>query len=313
MLSPLQRNLVTELVRERRNGSAKRRDGSQNRLLDYDAPLAFSALQPSPSDLQKLRDWLLATGEYDDEVARIEPWLSFFASPTQDQKQEPLRELIGLANTFAARAESRLGRYTERVEDFLLERLPQRQQCEDAVQCSRRRLEYHLNLFAAELLNRIWRDEFLASKERVVVLAACTRKRRDAECRAIRGATALHCTHCTRDCTVSAVTRMAERYHATAVAVVHGSDFTQFLETARSRGPGTGIIGVACAPGIMGAGLRAKSMGLPAQCVVLDASGCEHWRTQGIPSSLDLGELERLLTGSRRVSTTDAGAQLRAS
>jgi hypothetical protein len=250
--------------------------------------------------LLKLGDWLMATGEYDDEVTRIEGWLSFFAHADENPRREPLKLLVTFASAFAARAEHRIGRYTQQVDRFLLQQLPRRRDREAAVQCSRRRVEYHLNLFAAELLNRIWRDEFLACKERVVVLSACLRRRSDNECRAIRSDNALRCSHCTKGCGVSVVTRTAQRYGMTTVAVIHGSDFSQFLRAAQRRGVGTGIVGVACAPGIMGAGLRAKALGLPAQCVVLHASACEHWRTESIPSSFDLGELERLLGGYDR-------------
>ncbi|HEY6097874.1 MAG TPA: hypothetical protein VIW03_00495, partial [Anaeromyxobacter sp.] len=44
-----------------------------------------------------------------------------------------------------------------------------------------------------------------------------------------------------------------------------------------------------------GAGWRARAAGLPAQCVLLDAAGCEHWREAPEPTSIDLRELARIL------------------
>lgn len=300
--SPSQRNLVNEIVRERRKGYAKRQDSSRNALLDFGTPLDFSALQPSTADLKRLADWLLATGEYDDEVLRIEGWLDFLTRTSEFPRGDPLRQLVTLASDFARRAESKLGRYTQGVEPFLLERLPLIRQREDAAQCSRRRVEYHLNLFATEFLNRAWRDEFFACKERVVALSGCLRQRSDQQCRAIRDGLTMRCSHCTKGCLVSSATRLTQRHGATAVAVVHGSDFSRFLRAVQRRGAGTGVIGVACAPGIMGAGLRAKALGIPAQCVVLHSSGCDHWRTDPVHTSFDFSELERLLGGNRRVA-----------
>jgi len=56
-----------------------------------------------------------------------------------------------------------------------------------------------------------------------------------------------------------------------------------------------GIVGVACVPGLVGAGWRARAHGLPAQCVLLESSGCGHWRERPEPSTLDFAELGRIL------------------
>ena len=61
-------------------------------------------------------------------------------------------------------------------------------------------------------------------------------------------------------------------------------------------------MGVACAPGLLGAGWRARATGLPAQCVLLDASGCGHWRDEAVPTELDLLELSRIVEREERTS-----------
>jgi hypothetical protein len=302
MHSPAQKTLVYEIVRERRAGCGKRRDGTQNVLLDFEDPLARGSLDPRLSDLVALSHFLTATGEYDDEVKRIDGWLRFFARRTTRIGTE-LQLIVAIASDFEIRAKHWLGIYTDDVNPFLLERFPQYAQREDAAQCSRRRLEYHLNLVGAELLNRIWQEEFLATEEQIVVLPGCLRRRDDAECRARRTDTELHCTHCTKACLVSEATRIAARFGKPTVAVVHGSDFSRFLTAALGRGKRTGIVGVACAPGILGAGFRAKDLGLPAQCVVLDASGCLHWRDAAAPKGFNLDELARILEGHPRGAT----------
>jgi uncharacterized protein len=300
LLDPRQRGLVTELVRELRAGNAKRRDNSQNALLDFDAPLELNSIIPSVSDLEQLNDWLLAAGEYNDEVTRLDEWLRFLRK-LEPNCREPLKRILAFANDFEVKADRKLGRYTTQVNAFLLEQLPRRRHREDAAQCSRRRVEYHLNLLGAELLNRAWRAEFSACEEQTVVLSGCLRRNGDT-CRAVRDGAILKCSHCTKGCTVSLVTRLAERYGKRALTVIHGSDYSRFLDAVRLTpgNRGAGIIGVACAPGILGAGLRAKARGLAAQCVVLHTSGCEHWRTKEQATSFDLDELERLLSGRAR-------------
>jgi uncharacterized protein len=299
--SPSQRNLVTELVRERRLGFGKRRDGSQNPLLALEIPCEATLPMPRLSDLVTLTEWLLATGEYDDEVKRLDHVLQFVGT-LHGHTETTLELILTLASDFETRADRHLGRYTTNVNRFLLEQLPARKSREDAAQCSRRRIEYHLSMVGAELLNRAWQREYLACCEQVVVLPGCLRARDEAGCRAIRTETELHCAHCNSECVVSRATRVAARYGKTTVAVAHGSDFSQFLKAAVARGRNTGIVGVACAPGLLGAGLRAKELGIPAQCIVLDASGCGHWKARGAPSAFDTRELGRILAGEPRPS-----------
>jgi hypothetical protein len=302
-LSPRQRGLVTELVRKRRKGQAKQRDGARNDILDFGEPLELNAIMPSVSDLETLSAWLVASGEYDDEVAHLDEWLCFLRG-LKSNVREALTRILAFANVFEQQAERTLGRYTTHVNAFLVEQLPQRRHREDAVQCSRRRVEYHLNLFGAELLNRAWRTEFAECTEQTVVLSGCLRKSGSA-CRALRDGSSLRCCHCTKGCTVSEVTRLAERYGKRTLAVIHGSDYSRFLDATKVRRRGAGIIGVACAPGILGAGLRAKACGLAAQCVVLQRSGCGHWCTEERTTSFDLGELERILSGRDRGARVD--------
>ena len=175
------------------------------------------------------------------------------------------------------------------------EELSTRPYREDTVQCSRRTLEYHLNMVGAELLNRAWRTDFLACTRHVVVMPGCSRIHQDAACKAKAAQNELKCTHCTRGCAVSAGTRHAERSGGDAFAVIHGSDFSRFLASAALLGGSVGIVGVACASGLLGAGWRAREKGLPAQCVLLNASGCQHWTSRVRPTTFDLTELARIL------------------
>jgi hypothetical protein len=173
--------------------------------------------------------------------------------------------------------------------------LPLRPDREDSVQCSRKHIEYHFNMVGAELLNRAWRRDFQACARHVVVLPGCARARQDSSCKAQRSETELRCAHCTSGCTVSRATRAAQAAGAEAVAVLHGSDFGRFLCSPRLSGNDVGIVGVACAPGLVGAGYRARNRGLPAQCVLLDFSGCAHWLDEPKPTTFDLADMAHTL------------------
>jgi hypothetical protein len=302
---PKREQLVEALVDERRAGCGRRRDGSTAALLVLDAPFTPGRSDPSIADFQRLFAWLLASGEYDDELGRLAGWQDFFAAHPA-WAAVLLRALVAFAVQFETASERALGVFTARVDRFLRHTLPLRGQREDTVQCSRRRVEYHFNMVGAEILNRAWREDFLACDHHVVVLPGCARRRADAECRASRSDTELRCTGCTESCTVSAATEVAARAGAEALAVLHGSDFGRLLRSPALAGGNVAIIGVACVPGLVGAGWRARAQGLPAQCVLLESSGCSHWREAAVPTALDLGELARILTNSESAAMTQA-------
>ncbi|HET8541511.1 MAG TPA: DUF116 domain-containing protein, partial [Anaeromyxobacter sp.] len=288
------RRLVDALAARRRAGGPRVRDGSNSLVLSLDAPYEPGSPAPTLRDLERLLTWLVASGEYDDEVARLEGWEEFLrADPSS--AEDTLAEIVAFAIAFEAWGEHALGIFTSGVKRFFRDDLPRRRWREDTIQCARRRDEYHLSMVGAEILNRAWRDAFLGCERHVVVMPGCMRSRGDAECAAERTEGDLRCTGCTRGCAVLTATRAAERAGAEAVAVVHGSDFSRFLRSPAVRGGRTGIVGVACAPGLLGAGWRAYAAGFPAQCVLLESSGCEHWRDVARPTALDLRELERVL------------------
>jgi hypothetical protein len=291
--------LVDELAARRRAGGPRVRDGSTSLILSIDAPFEPGSPAPTLRDLDRLIAWLLASGEYDEEVARLEGWKAFLRA-NRLSAWETLAEIVALATAFEAWGEHALGIFTAGVERFFRDELPRRRWREDTIQCARRRAEYHLAMVGAEILNRAWRDRFLRCERHVVVVPGCMRSRADADCAAARTAEDLRCTGCTKGCAVLTATRAAGRAGAEAVAVVHGSDFSRFLRSPALRAGKTGIVGVACAPGLLGAGWRADAAGFPAQCVLLESSGCGHWRDVAHPTSIDVRELERVLRAPLR-------------
>jgi len=293
-LSGARLQLMEALAADRRAGAPRNKDGAPCLLLALDFPNDPGQPAPTLTEVDRLLTWLLASGEYDDALGRLELVRAFLAaSPALARGR--LADIWAFAVAFEAWGSWALDRYTSRVERFLREELPRHRWREDTVQCARLRVEYHLDLVGTAILNRAWRDEFVACRRHVVVLPACARARGDGACLAVRGADDLRCTRCTSGCAVRAASAVAEAAGATAVAVEHGSDFSRFLRSPALAGGDVGIVGVACAAGLLGAGWRARAAGFPAQCVVLDASGCSHWRDVPRATQLDLRELRRIL------------------
>lgn len=299
--------LMEEIAAERRAGRPKRRDGSSTRLLARSWKPAEAPA--SPGDVDRLLTWLVASCEYDDEVQRLEGWQELLRRT--DAASAVLRRLHRLAVRFEDRAWEVLGAFTTKVDGYLGVELPPRvaREEEDAVQCSRQRSEYHLNMVGAEILNRAWRPAFLRCRRHVVVMPGCMRRLSEERCASRRSEVERRCTHCHSGCEVSAATRLAVRTGGDAVAVLHGSDLTEALRRIAARGDDVAIVGVACVPGLIGAGLRARALGLPAQCVLLNASGCAHWQRTAVPTGIDLVELRRVLRRPTAIMPGAAAAE----
>lgn len=287
--------LVAELVRERRSKLAPRCDGSSAELVAFGQRAKRGRIDPTLHEVAGLLDWMWATREYDGEHERLDGWSGFLSTTSAATNREILRLVIAFAVRFEAAAQRYLAPFTEGVDAFLEQRDTPLWSSDDAVRCSRKRVEYHLNMVGAELLNRAWRYGFLSRRHHVVIMPACARLQDESTCRAKRDDFTASCSHCAVGCAVSAVTRVAERMGAQVLFVTHGSKFTQYLDALTPKADEIGIVGIACASDLLGSGWRARAKGFMAQCVLLNESGCDHWRSAPAPTSCDLSELVRVL------------------
>lgn len=244
--------------------------------------------------LDKLLDWLAATGEFRQEVSHLQPWRDYFATLPPAQTADHLVTAIALAVWFESRSEEALGRYTEGVERFLTDEYPCHRWREDVIFTGRKRVEYHLNMVGAEIMNRAFRAEFVSRPRKLVLVPACMRARLSGECQAEPAGMGLRCTACEPKCHVHHLTKLGEKHGFGVRILPHESDF--------ATGGGApvadvSIVGVACVTNLVAGGWKAQSLGLPAQCVLLDYAGCRnHWDEEGIPTEINISQLKRVLS-----------------
>jgi hypothetical protein len=248
--------------------------------------------------LERLLGWLQATGNFNEEVKRLNNWRDFFAVQTPEQITEHLSAALAYADWFEARSIEALGRHTPNVEKFLRETHPRYRGREDALFCGRQRVEYHLNMLGTEILNRAFRASFLQARRKIVVVPPCMRARVDAECQARATVFGAQCAHCTPNCRIHQLTLLGEKY---GFGVFILPDELKTFSGGASRANDTlGIVGVSCvltnAPG----GWETQALGVPAQGLPLDYCGCRyHWHRDGIPTDIDFGQLLRVLDHQR--------------
>lgn len=249
---------------------------------------------PTPEQISGLLSWLEAFGDFEQEVKRLRQWAAFL-SDRADQYNYT-KYLMEFADWFEIEGQEHLGKYTGNVNSFLKNRKSCYRWREDRIFCFRSPVEYHVNMVGAQILSNVYRAEFINSAEKKVLLPICMRSRPEGECMAVSERMGLACAKCAPGCIVNAITSLGDKHGYGVYLISHES-------TAFSAKDTGGIVGVSCVTRLIEGGWKAKELGLPPQCVLLDYCGCKkHWDENGIPTTLNITELEKIMQESAGVA-----------
>ncbi len=246
--------------------------------------------------LDLLLRWMDATGDYVQEEKRMRGWRDYWAGQSAKAVAADIDVAIGFAAWFEGSSLKALGRYTPNVEKFLSEKQRDHRWKEDVIFSARRRVEYHLNMVGAEIMNRAFRDDFLKTKRKAVILPACMRYYPKPQCKARSNGLSCECAECTPQCRVNQLTKMGRKSGFGVFLVPHESSVFSGDAGRQLIGEGAGIVGIACVSNLVSGGWKAKGLGLPPQCVLLDHCGCrKHWHEQGIATDINMSRLMQVL------------------
>jgi hypothetical protein len=301
-LAKAPRQVLTSLVRLRQRGDCPKLGADLLRgvlatlFLSPDGRHPAETSIPTLDHLDQLLDWLAAAGDFDQEVKRMRAWQDFFSGQQPEEATENLAVAISFATWFEARSEAVLGRYTRHVERFLAETHPSYRWREDVIFCGRQRIEYHLNMVGTEILNRAFREAFLGTARKLVLLPPCMKAQPDDKCQARPTPFGARCAGCTPGCRVLQLTGLGKELGfeifilPDELSVFSGGAVQPVDDGA------VGVVGVSCVLTNPTGGWETKDLGLPAQGVLLDYCGCRyHWHKEGIPTDINTGQLLRVL------------------
>ncbi len=240
--------------------------------------------------------WLDASGEFSMEAERLKEWSAFFDTLESWEVKKLLTDSAQLGLWFKEKSKETLGSYTSNVSSFIEENEPKMKWKEHRVFCTRKEVEYHLNMVGAEIMNYGFREEFLSTKEKRVLLPICMRAKSYKSCKSIKTPQGYTCMSCSKDCVVSLITTLGKQHDFKVYIIPHASStFSNMNEHEHE----VGIVGVACVLNLISGGYKAKSLGFHPQCVVLDYCGCKkHWHDKGVVTRINIGRLMRILNQS---------------
>lgn len=246
-----------------------------------------------------LVEWLSATGEFEQESKRLDNWRDYLATLTPSKATYWLQVAREMFDSFERKAAKRLGCYTRGVQPFLEKEYAQRGSREDTLFCGRSVTEYHLNMVAAEVMNRGLREDFDRTTRRILLVPACMRGAKVNSCRAHVDGVDMTCSGCDPDCAVNRITRRMKAEDVQVYIVPHSSGFSRWLDRWQ-REPEVGVMAVACMLNIVPGGFEMRARGIASQCVPLDYPGCKkHWDGVGIPTAVNEDRLVQILVAQR--------------
>lgn len=244
-------------------------------------------------NFNKLITWLEATGEFNEEVKKLREWEFYLKGKTKVQVEVVLKKSNQLVYWFEESSNRYLGKYTINVEKFREENIKEHKWKEDYIYCNKGRIQYHLNMVGAEMLNRFYREDFLKVKERILLLPVCIRENQEDRCKAIKTSLGYKCVNCTLTCNISKLSKLKEKYNFEVYIIPHESDITN--KGDKDKGS-IGIVGVACVLNLISGGWKAEGLGWTPQCVLLDYCGCKsHWHESGIITNININKLINII------------------
>ncbi|MCK9151922.1 DUF116 domain-containing protein [Methanobacterium alcaliphilum] len=243
-------------------------------------------------NLDLLIKWLDASGDYKYEVEHLKIWREFLNKKGENKITLSLTQILMFADWFAETACKNLNQYTENVNSFLDQKLAQHLNQEDVIFCGRKQVEYHLNMIGAEIMNRAYRKRFRDRPRKAVLLPGCMRAK--TKCASKEEKLGNKCMLCNEDCSVARIYKKGLREGFEVYIVSHES--SAFSKSSQKDQAELGVVGVACVNNLVSGGWKSDSLGIPAQCVILEQVGCRnHWDTKGFPTEINHSELEKIL------------------
>ena len=251
-------------------------------------------INKTATEFSHLLKWLTATGEFKEEVIRLNYFYYYLLSLNEKEQSNTITESLNLSNSVYNSAADTLSKYLHNTDIFLKDSEIYYRYRENYFFVNRKPNEYLMNMIGAEILNRNMKKEFSAKKNKAVLLPTCMRNDKNI-CKAKSDGKELVCAACSISCNIGKVTSAMKKYAVKVYLIPHSSDFSRFLIKWKNNHD-TGLVGVACALNLLTGGYEMKRLGISSQCVFLNYCGCKkHWDKKGINTEININRLIELV------------------
>jgi hypothetical protein len=159
------------------------------------------------------------------------------------------------------------------------------------------RLQYHLYMLEIELTNRLNKEKFRNSIEKIALLPHCLRDF-SVNCKASPDSFDYQCKHCSKNCYQNHVSRFLIDNKILPYIWMGGN----LKNKARSLMNGDkmpGILGIACIPELVWGLRKCQKYNIPSIGLPLDANRCARWMGDFHQNSVNLEVLKKLINNPK--------------
>lgn len=287
------KNILIKLAKIRRNNTQIKEDIDYIKGHIITEKLTKNTKKEIPfttTSIDKLFDYLSATGEYYFELKELNYFKEYLKTKNKTEIEKILKQVLNFSDYFKTITNKTLHKYTYNVNNYLEQELYKHKNKEDLIFCGRREVEYHLNMFGAEIMNRAYRKEYDKREKTIILLPDCMQIK-NKKCLSQETIYGQQCIGCSDNCNVNQLKNYIEKE---VYVIKHESELFKDIPTHEKKT--ISIIGIACVLNLINGGLKAKSLGMPAQCVILNYVGCSnHWMQNRISTSINSEKLKEII------------------
>lgn len=156
------------------------------------------------------------------------------------------------------------------------------------------REQYHLYMVEIEMTNRLFADKFKMADKKIALLPYCL-KDFSVNCKSEKNGFDYQCRHCSARCYQNEASNILLK-HNIEPYIWMGGDMKQLAKYTIKEKQTFAVLGIACIPELMWGIRNCRKKNIPVLGLPLNANRCVRWFGEFFQNSIDLNELEKLVS-----------------
>jgi hypothetical protein len=157
------------------------------------------------------------------------------------------------------------------------------------------REQYHLYMLEIELTNRFFAADFRNADKKVALMPYCL-KDFSVICKSEKNGFDYQCKHCSSECFQNHASNILKDHQIEPYIWMEG-DMKQLAKYTLKEKKSFGVLGIACIPELTWGMRNCRKNNIPVIGIPLNANRCVRWFGEFFPNSINLAELEKLVSG----------------
>ncbi len=156
------------------------------------------------------------------------------------------------------------------------------------------REQYHLYMLEIELTNRLFASDFKKADRKIALMPYCLQDF-SAKCKSEKSGFDYQCKHCSLKCFQNYASKILKDNQIEPFIWMQG-DMKHLAKYTLKEKRTFGVLGIACVPELTWGMRNCRKNNIPVVGIPLNANRCVRWFGEFFPNSIDLFELEKLVT-----------------